>query len=156
MTRPQAVNLARQLWADGDGGWTVAEIRDYLARHGHKVVLETVRRWVDPKWAAEFYRSRNETRRRWDRERRGTTEFRVLDDDARRRLGLDVPVEPPSKLTDELLLALRVEDRLTYTAIAAVARRFFGEELDEDGWRRRLYGLGAPKNPNKSRPRRAA
>ena len=151
MTRPQAIATARRMYANGEG-WTNKEIRDYLTSHGHDVHYTTIRAWVDEDYAKERNRQRRERMRRFSRDKRGTTQFLVLDADARRRLGLDVPHEPPAELTPELLLALRLEDGLPYSAIAKVARRFFGErDATEDKVRFRLYELGAPKNPNKAR-----
>lgn len=48
MTRPQAVATAQRM---RDGGWTAAQIRDYLAQRGHDVTIGTVRRWADPEQA---------------------------------------------------------------------------------------------------------
>jgi hypothetical protein len=151
MTRIQAITTARQMWDNGNSGWTVGAIRRDLANHGHPVSWSRVKCWVDEDYATE-YRERDRIRSRVrDRDKYGATRFLVLDNDARRRLGLDVVAEPPSKLTPDLLLALRVEDGLPYRSIAAVARRFFGEDLTPEGWRYRLHELGAPKNPNKAR-----
>jgi hypothetical protein len=130
LTRPQAVQLARRLWDNGNSGWTIREIRDYIAKRGHDVHGVTIHVWVDP----EYGRQRAESLKA-----------------SKKRLYHAKKNRQPSALTPELLLALRVEDGLAYTAIAAVARRFFGEDMTEDQVRHRLYGLGAPKNPNKSR-----
>lgn len=63
---------------------------------------------------------------------------------------------PEPEPTADLLLALRLEDGLSHTAIAAVIRRFFGQPFTESQVRYRLDALGAPKNHNKARPRQEA
>lgn len=128
ITRPQAVETARRLWDNGNGGWTIREIRDYIAERGQPVTGVTVKVWVDPEYGRKRSEGLKAAKRRWHH----ATKAR-------------------SKLTPELLLALRVEDGLSYGAIAAIARRFFGVEMSEGQARYRLELLGAPKNPNKSR-----
>jgi hypothetical protein len=148
MTRPQAIMTAQQLWANGDGGWTVEAIRRYLIAQGQRSLSwSKVKCWVDEEYAAEYRRKDADRQRRLHRDRSGTTRFLILDADARERLGLDVP----PTATPEVLLALRLEDGLTYGAIAKVAARFLGLQMTEDEARHRLNALGAPKNPNKAR-----
>lgn len=122
MTRPQAVQTAQELWADGKGGWTITDIRDYLANEGQDVSWPTVKSWVNQEW--------------WDRRLEGKRQARHVD------------------ATPELLLALRLEDGLTYTAIAKVAKRFLGVDMTAKQARYQLTLLGAPKNPAKARAAR--
>lgn len=153
LTRPQAVELARRMWGDGES-WTFTEIRDYLATRGHPVHATTVRTWVDDEYARNRNDERRESNRRHNREKRGSRAFLILDDDAKQRLGLHQGPKPSplaSEATPDVLLALRVEDKLTYPAIAAVARRFLGQDLSAEQVRYRLYELGVEKNPNKVR-----
>ena len=152
LTRPQAVQLARKMWADGNDGWSVTEIRDYLATRGHDVTRITVKTWVDPEWGRQRNEGLRASKRRCDRNRRGTQTFRILDNDAQARLhelvGAGGPLGAP-EFSPEFLLALRIEDGHTYEAIAKIARRFFGVEWTADQLRFELYKLGAPKNPAK-------
>jgi hypothetical protein len=125
MTRPQAMRTAREMYDDGHG-WTITEIRRYLLQQGFEVSRYAVHGWVDQEWwAGEL-----ERKRRVREVRRG---------------------EAPKAVTPELLRALRLDDELSYSAIAKVVSRFYGESMTEDQARYRLYELGAPKNSNKSR-----
>lgn len=139
LTRPQAIEVARRMWANGQA-WTLSDISRYLTKRGVKVSRQTVRGWVN-----EDYRrldlERNRSRKR---EQRGTQYFRIVDDDAKKRMSL-----MPSALTPDVMLAMRVEDGLSYMAIAAVARRFFGQDMSEYQVRARLYELGVSKNPKR-------
>lgn len=133
----RTVARARELAA---AGWYPTGISRILAREfdlERPPSTNTIRCWLDPGFRE--YHIRLNSRARERREGRSSD-------------GLP----KPSRLTPQLLLALRVEDGLTYGAIAAVARRFCGEEMTEDECRYRLYELGAPKNPNKARPKAAA
>jgi len=128
------VARARQLV---NAGWTAGETRRLIAEEfglARLPSVTTIRSWTEPGY--------RELHRQWQ-----------LKCAAKPK-----PVSPtvPSRLTPDVLLALRVEDKLTYGAIAAVVRRFFGEEMTEDQARFRLYELGVEKNPNKTRPRLAA
>lgn len=109
-----------------EGGWSTGETARRLALEfdlPQPPARTTIRRWTEPGYA--------ELHKRWQEKCvRGE-------------------VRPGRELTDDLLLALRVEDDLTYSAIAKVARRFYSVDLDPERLRHRLYQLGAPKNENK-------
>ena len=121
---------ARQLREDG---WSPRQIRLILAKEfdlPQPPSKTTIRQWTEPGFVEMERRQRAEAR-------------------ARQRRG-----RPGRFLTDELLLALRLEDGLPYTTIAKVARRFYAVDLDPDQLRHRLNRLGAPKNEKKARAQR--
>jgi transposase len=128
--------LARQMYANGDG-WSIKEIRAYLAERGHDVVWETVKAWADPAWAERRRLAHRAARRRWWRERHRARTFRVLDEHAREQV----------RATPDLLLALRLEDGLSYAAIAKIINRFTGLDLTATQVRRQLHQLGVAKHP---------
>lgn len=158
LTRPQAVQIAREMWDDGDG-WKIFEIRAYLADRGVNVSRETVRAWADPEWWEQRRKRMAEIKRRHDRDARGTLSFKVIDEDAMQRFRAAASAaplaSPVAEATPDLLLALRLEDGLTYGAIAKVATRLLGEPMTEQQARYRLIKLGAPKNENKAAATRA-
>lgn len=119
-----------------EGEWQPVEIRQRLVREfGVAPSLTTIRVWTDDRYAAERRTVQAAAKRRESARRRGV-DFR--------------------ELSDDVLLALRVEDGLTYPAISNVVRRFYAVDIDPEDMRRRLHELGAPKNPNKARVRSAA
>jgi len=115
-----------------EAGWTTGETRKLLAQEFSLARLPsatTIRSWTEPGY--------RELHRTWQLK---CSQNRVA-----------APAPPPSALTPDLLLSLRVEDGLSYSAIAAVVRRFFGEDLTENQVRYRLTErLGAPKNAAKA------
>lgn len=148
MTRPQAVWTARQMY---ESGWRILQIRDYLASRGQTAHRSTIKRWVDPEYAELYNRTHAaDERRRW-RDKHGTRAFIVLDDDARARLADELATPVKLVMTEELMLALRVEDGLSYTAIGKVAGRIFGTPMSGERVRYRLAKHGVPKNPAKVR-----
>jgi transposase len=116
-----------------EAGWTTGETARRLAVEfdlDPVPATTTIRRWTEPGYW-ELHKS-------WQEK-------------AQRRARGQEPRALRGPLSDDLLMALRVEDELTYSSIAKVARRFFGVDVDPDQLRHRLYELGAPKNPAKSR-----
>ena len=114
-----------------NAGWSYARTREMLYREfGVRPSDATILAWVDPDTAherqrqirARARRSRPVTRPGWFR--------------------------GPRQLTDDEMLRLR-ECGLSYSALAVIAREFYGTDTDEDALRRRLVAAGAPKNPNK-------
>lgn len=125
---------AQQLRA---AGWTIPQIRDLVEKQtGHRPSRTTIENWVDPSLAAA-HRERSAASHR------------------RRRAG-DPSRQPPRRLTDADLLALREEDELSYQAIAKVVRRFYRVEMTEVQIRGRLLKLGISTNPKMARDRVAA
>ncbi len=118
----RTVARARKL---AEAGWTAGEISRLLTqelRLSTPISVTTIRCWVEPGY--------REQHKEWQR--------RCMAGETRSE-------------TPDILLALRVDDGLSYSAIAAVARRFLGVDLSEDQVRLRLYELGVQKNPNKAR-----
>ena len=155
MTRPQAILTAREMWDNGDG-WSIPEIKRYLADRGQTATVTTIKMWVDDAYCQERRAALRERHRLWARGKRGSVSFKVLDADALKRMGdlLNAPAAPAFEATPKMLLALRVEDGLTYSAISKVAKRFLGLDMTPQQARYRLNVLGAPKNPNKARAAR--
>lgn len=152
MTNMEAMQTARRMY---EGGWKIEQIRRYLNRHGVKCSWVRVKVWVDEEYAEERReRERDRARRKW-RADHNVKSFIVLDAQAREILSRELGTPPPPDFTPELLLTLRVEDGLQYSAIAAVAKRFYGIDMTVDQIRYRLCALGAPKNPNKTRANQA-
>lgn len=117
-----------------EAGWTSGQTARRLAVEFElpkPPATTTIRRWTEPGYV-ELHRSWQEKCKR-----------RAQEGPAR--------APDPFELTDDLLLALRVEDELTYTAISKIAKRFYAVDLDPDHLRLRMNSLGAPKNPNKAR-----
>lgn len=54
-------------------------------------------------------------------------------------------------VSDDLLLALRVEDGLSYPSMRLVLKRFCGVDFKEYTLRQKLYELGVEKNEKKAR-----
>ena len=128
----RTVSRARELAA---AGWTPVPIGRLLAKEfalSSPPSANTIRCWIDPGYR-DYHAELNRRAMR------------------RRRSGSAQVSEPP-----DVLLALRLEDGLTYPTIAKVARRFLGLELTEYQVRDRLQALGVPKNPNKTRARSTA
>lgn len=132
MTRAQAMATARRMSEGGD--WQQVQIRAYLASRGQPVSRSTLKAWIDPDFAARRRESDKLRKRSAWRERNGRYGCKVLDVD--------------------LLLALRVNDGLSYAAISKVAARIYGEKLSADQVRDRLIRRGVPKNPAKVRSAR--
>lgn len=154
MTRMEAITTARTMYA---GGWKIDQIRIYLRKHGVKTSWARVKMWVDDEYAERYRRRERDRSRRRNREINGVKSFRVLDQQARETLVRELAVPATAataELTPDLLIALRLEDGLTYPTIAKVVRRFFGENVTENQVRLQLAKLGAPKNPNKARAAR--
>jgi hypothetical protein len=111
------VNLARTMYA---GGWTIAQIRDYLRGQGHASLSEnTVRWWVRPE-EAEHYRKANLARYHAKRAPRKAA---------------PKPVEPPN--LDGPVARLRrlrqLHDAgLPFTAVAIVYRMDTGVDLSAE------------------------
>lgn len=151
MTRPQAMATARRM---AEGEWQVKQIQAYLGSRGHAVSWDTVKGWSDPEWAERRRKAKRDSKRAWWREHHGSGGFRVLDADARRRLAerlaTPLPTATPAMSVD-LMLALRVDDGLSYVAIAKVADRIYGQKLSAWQVRDRLNQQGVPKNPAKVR-----
>lgn len=137
------ITRARQLAA---GGWTEREIQRLLAEEfGVRPAINSIRYWTDEKFRQQELKRRDRHRRRDRAAARGETPSPFM--------------APKLGLTDEALLALRLEDEMTYPTIVKVVRRFYGQEINETALRRHLNALGAPKNPNKTganQPRLAA
>lgn len=136
MTRPQAMETARRMHA---GEWTIPEIRRYLASRGVNVTWEQVKRWVDAEYEAAR-RAREARRKREEYRRKHNTQPHNY-----RNHGDIIGV----------LLDLRLEDGLTYPALIAVARRFYGLEFTDYSIRAELLKRGVKKNANKARAVRA-
>ena len=134
MTRPQAIATARRMV---EGGWAIEHVRRYLAGHGHRVSWSQVKDWVDPEYRERRLERERERQRKLWRDRHGVRpeNYRVFS----------------RAEYDALLLALRLEDGLSFSAIAAVSRRILGQDVTVDVIRQRLYALGVEKNPNKVR-----
>lgn len=134
---PLAVVREARLLANG--GWTVTEIRHRIERqHGRMPAETTVQAWIKPGVAERRQRqsaiSRNRHRIAEDSGKPGPKAARF-----------------PSELTDDVLLAMRVDDGLSLNALAAVIARFYGVRLTVGQIRTRLDKLGAPRNENKAR-----
>jgi hypothetical protein len=76
LTRPAAVQMARELYASG--AWNLTQIRAYVAECGVAVSRETIHRWADDDYA----RRAGERQRRSLRDHRGSAMNRVVDADA--------------------------------------------------------------------------
>src|SRR4051812_42604412 len=111
--KASSVLLAMQLKA---GGWGDTQIANIIGReNGRRPTRMTVRRWTDPDWAAHDRKA----------ERRRQTGMR-------RRRGIPPRYQPGAEvreLSDDVLLALRVEDRLSYAAIAKIVWRFYAVRM---------------------------
>lgn len=120
LTRPQAQERVRRMWEGGEGGWTKADLRRYLATHGVVVSKNTIARWVDP--AYDEYRRTNsrESVRRAYRERNGITNPRVADEDGLRRRIAALGGAGVSKLDIGRVIALDHGVRLSDEAINRV------------------------------------
>lgn len=98
----------------------------------------TILRWTDPKWAEQDRQTTIERGRRYRR-------ARGVRDRQTRQIA-----------TDADLLALRLEDGLSYPAIEKVVRRFFSSPMSEEQIRAKLHELGVEKNHAKARTTRSA
>jgi hypothetical protein len=137
MTRTQAMAIAKRMY---EGEWKIDQIRRYLATRGVSVAWSTVKVWVDPGYRDEqLRRNRVRARNAW-RQRNNV------------QLARHTACDPEE--CEQTLLTLRREDKVQYTALAVIARRFYGIDLSPEQVRHRLYELGAEKNPNKARPQR--
>lgn len=131
MSRIQAAATAERMYPE----WKVDQIRVYLAARGVNVSWSTVKIWADADYREErLRRERVRTRNAW-RERHNipSSRFRAVDVDE----------------CEQILLALRVEDGVQYSALSVIARRFYGFEMTPEHIRYRLCMLGATTNPNK-------
>ena len=134
MTRPQAMETARRMYPE----WSIPEIRRYLAEREVRVAWEQVKRWVDPEYDAARRERENRRRREAWRRKHNTAPHNY------RHHGDILNV----------LHSLRVEDGLTYSALAAVSRRLYGLKFTEYAIRAELLKRGVEKNPNKVRATR--
>jgi hypothetical protein len=126
------ITRVRQLFA---GGWSEREIQRLIVEEfGVRPAINSIRYWTDEKFRRQELRRRRQAGRG-----ESPSPFRG----------------PLSELTDGTLLALRIEDGLTYPTIAKVVRRFYGEDIRPDALRHHLNALGVPKNPKKSRANQA-
>jgi len=111
MTRTEAIWTARRM---REGGWTIPQIRDYLAARGQSRNRETIRRWSDPEL---MQRARDEAAARHRHKR------------AARAMRLTRPSQAYSpEFRFVRLLALR-EAGLSCPATAQVLRLDFGEPI---------------------------
>lgn len=110
-------------------GMTPTEVQAQLGRElGKPPALNSIQCWTDPD-AEERIRERDRAAKRRARAGKAHT----------------------SAFIDRSMLTLRLDDGLSYTAIAKVMRRFYNVDLDAEQVRHRLYKAGAPKNPEKVR-----
>lgn len=131
MTRPEAIRRTREMWAGGQGGWTISDIRQYLADRGQPAAWETVKGWADPAWAARRREQQRAQQRRWWRKKHGVTTYRVA----------DMPSTDTERL--ERLAELR-QCGVSYTALARIATAQFGDPITAEQVR---YALKADRYP---------
>ena len=134
LTRVRAKQLARRMWDDGRGGWSIYAIHQYFNRRGLPVAESTVRRWAKPDYEQrESARVRRNSREQWGRltdgrlgRRDNTPQFKLARAQALRDCG--VPVG----------------------SIAKVMEFDFGDGLSEHQWRHILNRGAFPRSYERS------